>query len=291
MPDGARQWWIRRNARQAALSARWLACRREEILGLAHRARDAADRHLARTRRHYPRECCEEIRDTVWQHLERTPDIARLRGLGLDWRRVFFIDEGSECQNAIQLGDWLLDVAGDACGDGDEAVTFRPLNEVAYENLDTWPRYLEVMERKCDARAVPNREFPLLFPLAPVYLVRETRPPELLVHQDLVFRLDFEDGWTRARSLLEDDRFMSRSLPESARRMIERTAGTNEAAACPAEYRPSGPEEIAGVLEEWEPLRRQPPERVEPVIARLLDLARGTAAALRRAALTKSATA
>jgi hypothetical protein len=175
---------VTRSEKQAGLSRRWLEPALPELLRLIQVHRQTVDEEFRLRLRIaladaalavgetgvalYPVGYCQHIRDAVWARLQNEKLIQEFRRRGLWWKKIYFIGDGAHFQNAIQLGDYLLDVAHNTIDANAEPVVCAPLGEVEYENLDDWVRYAEIAETYYHCRLFPNYYFPLAFPLCPV---------------------------------------------------------------------------------------------------------------------------
>lgn len=269
--SAARQMQIIRLPRDVRLTRQRLAPVRTELLQLARchrRDADACFKQMSAPclpgnefqidvpdqRQPYPLGYCRQIRDRVWDRLSDEPLARSLRKKGLTWKKVYFIQEGREFQNAIQCGDWLLDVAHDTVDPSQEPVVLAPLDELVWENLDDWHRFTEVAADYYRLTVYPNLYFPLLFPLIPFLAVRATGHLEFLYNQQMLFFLDLGDKWRRIRAVLEDQNLMARTLPPKAEQRLLELAGS-DAAPFPVELRKCSAEELAETLREWEQIR------------------------------------
>lgn len=272
---------IVRSDEQARLSRRWLLPVHREILALARDWRARTDEALrgkpdvlpdlfgeART---YPVGYCLPIRDGVWKGLSEERAVRSLRARGLLWKQVYYIQDGSSFQNAIQCGDWLLDVARDTCNPTLDPVEFSPLDDMVWENLDDWRRYAEIAAGYYQMTVYPNRYFPLLFPLIPFVAIRHsTGRLELLYNQQMLFLQDLAEDWRRLRALLADESWMSRRLPSDRESQLLEQA---RAGAFPVEVRLCSNEELTASLSEWAAWRALPDEQAAGTLKNLEKLA------------------
>lgn len=236
----------------------------------------------------YPIGYCHWIRDRVWPQLSADPLIKNLRRQGLTWKKVFFIQDESYFQNAIQCGDVLLDVAHNTIEGNDEPVVITPLADLSYENLDGWPRYASIAEKYYNLRLYPNFYFPLAFPLAPFLALRASGRLELLIQQDMLFLLDLSDRWARGKALLADAAWMDRTLPPVYETLLEQFCGQNDFSVVPLEFRPCSRAEIAEVITNWDDVLALPERDRVATLKKILELTRQAARAINRADLRPS---
>ncbi len=168
---------------QARLTRRWIEPVLPEILQMVRRHRQAVDEQFQIGRGAgvaplaladgeavpalYPVGYCQYIRDAVWKRLQGERLFGEFRRHGLALKKIYFIQTGAHFQNAIQLGEYLLDVAHNTVEAGAEPVMGAPFDQEPYENLDDWLRYAAIAESYYHCRLFPNTFFPLIFPLAP----------------------------------------------------------------------------------------------------------------------------
>ena len=295
----ARRMQITPTARDAKLTRQHVAPVRSALLELVRRHRRETDVYFAQNPpadsagddfptdvsdrpSPYPLGYCRQIRDRVWTTLSNEPMIRTFRKYGLAWKKVYFIQEGRWFQNAIQCGDWLLDVARDTVNKADEPVACGPLNEFEWENLDNWHRFAEVAAVYYRVTVYPNLYFPLLFPLIPFLAIRETGRLELLYCQQMLFFLDLADRWRRCRAVLEDRELMARPLPSEVETRLL-AMPEKEPEPFPVELRKSTVESLEQGLSEWDQLRGLPRRQLADTLQDYGKLARVTAQRLRKA--------
>jgi len=300
----ARQMQIARLPRDVELAGKWLAPVEAELLELARRHRRQADDHLRslalKQASHdqsmpdmfgaprngelhdYPVGYCRQIRDRVWESLSDESLAQSLRQKGLTWKKVYFIQDGREFQNAIQCGDRLLDVARDTVDPSREPVESAPLDELTWENFNDWRRFAEVAAIYYRLDVYPNIYFPLLFPLVPFLAVRESGRLELLYCQQMLFFLDLGENWRRIRVVLADRDLMARRLPPEMERRLLDQAGPG-AENFPIELRKCSAEELTAAIAEWEQIRKLPDSQAVATLRNFEKLADLTALKLRQA--------
>ena len=296
---------IKVDSRQTRLSRQWLPSVRAELLERAQAVRRSVDGEFAKTASSagqkqmaaygetaphlYPIGYCHWITDCALPRLEADPLVQRLRQAGLAWRKVYFILQGRGFQNAIQCGDWLLDVAENALDLRDAPVDLSPLDSFEWENLDGWPRYAEIAEIYYGARLYPNLYFPLAFPLAPCLAIRSNGRIDLLYQQDNLFFLDLAENWRRARQLLTDSRWLDRQLPADYERLLEQQCGQNDIRVFPLEYRKSTPADLSRTIDEWRQAATLPPEQLKATVNAFRQVTQIASEKLRQADLRPGA--
>lgn len=305
--------WIRQaqdsrievDSRQTQLSRQLMPSVRAELLERAQAVRRRVDEEFAKnslvagpkqtvangeTAPHlYPIGYCHWITDLALPQLEADPLVKKLRGAGLTWRKVYFILQGRGFQNAIQCGDWLLDVAENALDLRDAPVDLSPLDSFEWENLDGWPRYAEIAEIYYGARLYPNLYFPLAFPLAPFLAIRSNGRLDLLYQQDNLFFLDLAENWRRARQLLTDSRWMERRLPADYECLLEQLCGKNDIGVFPLEFRKSTVAGLSRIIDEWQQVAALPPAPLTATVTAFRQVTQIAAGKMRQADLRPNA--
>ena len=297
----ARQMQIARLPRDAKLTRQHLVPVSAMLLNLVRRHRQEADAFFAQnpppdSSDHefpmdapdrpsvYPLGWCRQIRDRVWKGLSNEPFIRSLRQHGLTWNRVYFIHEGRYFQNAIQCGDWMLDVAHDTVDTTDEPVVCAPLDEYEWENLDDWHRFAEVAADYYRVTVYPNLYFPLLFPLIPFLAIRESGRLEFLYCQQNLFLLDLGEHWRRCKEVLQDRALMEKSLPPAVEKRLMELGGDG-LEPFPVELRKCTAESIGQALSEWDQIRGLPNRQRIDTLQNYVKLAGLASRRLRKADL------
>ena len=296
--QAARRMQITRVPRDSKLTRQHLVPVKAALLNLVQRHRREADAFFAQNpippsddaflvesseqQSSYPLGCCRQIRDRVWNSLSKEPLVRSFCKHGLTWKKIYFIQEGRWFQNAIQCGDWLLDVARDTVSTADEPVACGPMDEVDWENLDDWHRFAEVAALYYRLTVYPNLYFPLLFPLIPFLAIRETGRLELLYCQQLLFILDLGDHWRRCTAVLQDRSLMEKNLPPAVeKRLLALAGGGSE--PLPVELRKCTAESLGQALSEWDQIRGLSHQQLVDTLQDYGKLAKLTAQRVRKA--------
>jgi hypothetical protein len=180
---------------QSELTKRWILKYQEEILNDVRILRTKADKTLTsdpniieRTRiwkRKYPKGFCHEIRDEVFrlikdgmlnrdmQGLQAMKNFVREGGV---IQKFWGIGKDMYFQNAIQIGDSILDVANDTVDHTKEPVVFYPsVYEAPIRRIENFDDFASVAEKYQGKDVYPNIYFPWLAPVFPVLTII---PPE-----------------------------------------------------------------------------------------------------------------
>lgn len=260
-----------------------------ELLQLAREHRHEADNKLreelragisipgAPAHEEYPIGHCGPICDEVFRRLTSEPLIQSLIASGVIWRRVYFIQDDSMFQNAIQCGNAILDVANDSVNPFKKPVEWYPLDGgFHWQNLDNYMQTAAVAERYYGVTLFPNRWFPLLAPLAPMIELKPDGTFLIFRPEMMLFFLDANEGWSRFRSLLSRVGEWERALPAAQRAFLQSCVSRAAEAPPPVELRECGEAEIFDILPQWEVLKTLPAERLHGALSRFDAALRGT---------------
>lgn len=280
----ARELRIAPNAEQAALTDRVVRPLANELREAERRCRRMADGELRAgfaagdfppgceglDPAEYPHGFCFSICNRVFDLLSKQPLVQRFRGQGVLWKKVYFIQDGRLFQNAIQCGDYLLDVANDTHTSSLPPVSLKRLDDVRWENLDDFRQTARTAEKYYRVRLFPNFYFPELFPVAPFFALRESGRLGLFWHEHLLFFQDFDDGFPRLRALLDDAEWMARDLPSAPQSLLDSLLAGHANSPPPVLMRKCAAHELKALLDEWNAsLRELPPARFGAMLARL----------------------
>ena len=200
----------------------------------------------------YPVGFCGDIRDRVFDRLREDRVFHSLAGPDVVLKKVFVLLKGIYFQNALQLGNLYVDVANDTVFTEKPKIEWARIEDVPFENADSWPAVAAVGRHYYGVELYPNLLFPLAFPSAPYFAIRASGRIDLFQAQNVIFLKDLGDGMRRAGALLDDPEFMKRTLPAPYRRLVERACGGNLHAAFPLEFSPTDADTLRGkVLPEF----------------------------------------
>lgn len=230
----------------------------------------------------YPVGYCLQIRDGVFARLGEDLEFIRLIGTETRFKPIHILLRGMYFQNAIQLGNLYLDSANDTVDTRKDKIEWSHIRELDYENCDSWSAFIRVAERYLGVRAYPNLAFPLLFPAAPVLMIRPNGRLDLL-QQAQIFAKDIDDELCRAESLLKNRDFMTRKLPVEYLAPLERAFSANLHGNFPFEYAPADEKTLSNVLKEFRGLATLPQEPRYKTIAHYLASVNTAETALCRA--------
>ena len=276
--------------RLSAVMARLSVLRAEVDAAHAERIRAAAQRTASDVGAYgeidwsrYPIGFCRHIREAVLERLPGEPIFQELLKAGVVIKPVFIFLKGTYFQNALQIGNYYVDVANDTVFPEKPKLEWAPIDQVDFENLDTWPRFVAVAEHYLKVALYPNTLFPLAFPAAPFFAIRSNGRIDLLLAQHQIAIKDLGDDLRRTRALLDDNALMSRRLPDVYRTLLEEKFGANLFAQFPLEFAPSTVEDIrTRIVPEFRQLLQQPDATAYPVINEYFKLVERASNQLRR---------
>ncbi len=181
--------------KQVRLTQEWILEHEEAILSDLRALRKSADEtlrsapgiqeELAAWKREYPIGLCKPIRDAMWEGIKK--EMMRGEGEGFNMLAGFLeaggimqcfwgIDKGIYFENAIQLGDAVLDVANDTVNPNKEPVILYPTQALStIKRIETFSEFAKTSEIYWHHDAYPNIYLPHLAPVFPVIAIATVR--------------------------------------------------------------------------------------------------------------------
>ncbi len=240
----------------------------------------------------YPIGFCRHIRDAVLAKVPRDPFLQEALAAGVVIKPIFVLLKGSYFQNALQIGNYYVDVANDTVFPEKPKLDWAPIAAVDFENVDSWQRFAAVAETYLKVALFPNLLFPLAFPAAPFFAIRSNGRIDLLVAQHQIALKDLGQNLRRTRELLDNTTLMNRTLPPTYRELLASRYGGNLFEAFPLEFAPADIAHVRDtVLPEFRQLLQQPEAAVYPVMSGYFRMVENAAQILRRHDLRPDATA
>lgn len=237
----------------------------------------------------YPIGFCRHIRDAVFARMLRDPLFAALIREGVVVKPVFIFLRGCYFQNALQIGNYYFDVANDTVFTEKAKLDWAPIEQLDYENIDSWSRFIAVARNYLRIAVYPNFVFPVAFPAAPFFALRPNGRLDLLIAQHQIAIKDLADGMRRTRELLQDDALMAPVLPDCYQRLLREKFSANIFENFPLEYAPASRQHILDhVLPEFAGLGRQPPDQAYRTVQHYFPLIEKSARLLREKDLRPS---
>jgi hypothetical protein len=235
----------------------------------------------------YPIGFCKEICEELKDQLSRNIRIQELVSKGVVFRSVYIILYGRYFQNALQLGNLYFDAANDTVDPKKPFLEWMPINELDYENLETWEQVIPVVESYLHCRVVPNHVFPLLAPLVPLLGIRSNRRIDLLFFQDNFFLKDLGDGMQRYLEWITSRKgAAARRLNRSDIAMLTRQFGANDFDHFPFEFSPATVHDLVAQAQELVEISQQ--EDGEKILLKLSELSHQAVRLFRRKNLLSS---
>lgn len=186
---------------QKALTSEWVLPYAELIVADVSGIRTEVDKKLRKDPgiragsrawgKEYPEGRCQEIRDAVLGQMEKDmldrqyPGLQALKNFvrqGGVVKPFWGIDQGKYFQNAIQLGDAILDVANDTVDKSKVPVVLYPnVHEAPIRPIEHFSEFADVVEKYWGYTVYPNIYLPWFAPVFPVLVVR---PPAAGITSD-----------------------------------------------------------------------------------------------------------
>lgn len=247
------------DADQEALTQEEIVPRLAEITGTLREIRQQFDQQARQTRQRvgrfdnkrlslddYPRGWCLQIRDYVFQQAAKHPLFVDLREKGIVFKPVYILLKNLYSQNALQLGNYYVDVSNDTVDVNKEPLEFAPIKQVDYVNLEDYETYARVAERYLNVRLFPNKVFPLIAGIYPLLKINAEGAIGLLAHQSVIRRKDLTEGFPRVRRFFQEASLRQKNLPSAYLNLLEDRFAKNNFEAFKVAYSPTQPEEIIG---------------------------------------------
>lgn len=223
--------------------------------------------------RNYPIGFCKQIREGVLARMLTDPLIQDLVLKGLTLRRVFIFLKGIYFQNAIQLGNYYLDAANDTVFTNKPKLDWAPIDQLDFENLNSWSRFATVAKTYLKIEIYPNLLFPLAFPASPFFAIRPNGRLDFLIAQNQILCKDLGEHMHRTLTLLDDSEWMQRQLPEPYVQLLKRSCGGNLFEAFPLEFTPVTIEHIRNqIIPQFITLSEQPSKQSFKTVKSYFDL-------------------
>ncbi len=233
---------------QVRLTETWIFPYHELILNDVRSLRRDADRRFSKDTvmrnglrewgEKYPKGRCQEIRDDVLNRMQKGMLNTEYQGLQMVKNFVrqggiiqpfWGVDKDKYFQNAIQVGDSILDVANDTVDPSKEAVVFYPrVAEAPIKRIETFEKFAEVAETYWDYEIYPNIYFPHVAPIYPVIAIEKAKKGPVPFADRLIIPSDTRDLQYRnlyseyngtlfglASHFMFDSEYSNKRLPDS----------------------------------------------------------------------------
>jgi hypothetical protein len=231
--------------RQVELTRKWILPNIALILKDAYLLRREVDKELSRDpailkrvadfEAQYPYGLCKPIRDAMLERIKagmvegRSQGLRILREFALDGGIIqpfWGIDKNMYFQNAIQIGDSVLDAANDTVNIKKDSVILYPsTRESAIRRIESFEEYAGVAEKYWHSDIYPNIYFPALAPVFPIISIKPVKEGRhILVLEADTGDLHFKNMFTEYRGhalglsslFLFESSYAAKRLPEHA---------------------------------------------------------------------------
>lgn len=218
---------------EQALFRGLLGERQQELEALLVELRHEVDAELAPrlpsfAGKPYPLGRCREIRDAVFLRLARrlkqkTPDEAAVLSCLRDYlraggylRKIWGALRERYFQNALQLGDWYVDVGNDTVDPAKPKIEILPQADSGFVNLRDYQHFCRIAETYWGARTYANTVFPRLAPLFPLICATTEGRVWLAPAYDEMIELTRSSAFRLSESILAE----LPSPPEAVRSLL-----------------------------------------------------------------------
>ncbi|MGB5949926.1 MAG: hypothetical protein WBG82_11445 [Parvibaculum sp.] len=159
----------------------------------------------------YPVSYCLEITRRMLHLMGRAPAPAHMTGLGAIQefaraggvvKRVWGTLRDTYFQNAIQVGNYYLDVANDTVNPKKDKIELLPMAEANFRSVENFFEFQKVGRGYWESHMIPNRHFPNLAPYFPVITFSRRGVIRLDSANAFMFPMNIEKGFEPAREFV-----------------------------------------------------------------------------------------
>ena len=228
---------IVRSQEQKLLTKKYVIQSITKLMDLATRARDefdteflkdsAKDKKASTTSiygeidaKNYPTGYCREISDAVYEKLCSTELVANLIKNGVIFKRVYVILKNKYFQNAIQCGDYFVDISNDTIDPSKDRIYYSNIEDLSYSNFDNYEHYCEIAETYLNIRFYPNTSMPSIYNYYPVVALDANGRCNLFNHQEIILYKDISLNFKLSEEF-KKSHFFKRKLPENYQEMLK----------------------------------------------------------------------
>ncbi len=119
----------------------------------------------------YPIGWCRTITDVIVDYHHQEPFIVDFIEKGGVFKLVYGINKNGAFQNAIQMGNLILDVSGNTVDSKQSPVSISSIEEYGLEMIDSLEDYFQVQESYRGKRIFPNIYYPQIAPVIPAFSI------------------------------------------------------------------------------------------------------------------------
>ncbi|MDD5213669.1 MAG: hypothetical protein PHG82_04560 [Candidatus Gracilibacteria bacterium] len=170
----------------------------------------------------YPIGYCGEIRNKVFTNLTkiRIEKIIKLKKYGTIIKPIYGIYNKEYLHNAIQFGDYFLDVGNDTVNPYKEKIVYSRLNESLFENFESYADYCDVIQNYWKVEVYPNIYFNEIAFTYPFIIINDGKIEFIGQHTPLVFN-DALKGFSGALDFVFNSKYSSKRLNEKQIKILE----------------------------------------------------------------------
>ncbi len=208
-----------------------------ELMDLATKARDEFDAEFLKNSakdkkastpsiygemdaKDYPAGYCREISDAVYEKLSSTEFVANLIKNGIVFKRVYVILNNTYFQNAIQCGDYFIDISNDTVDPSKDRIYYLNIKDLSYGNFENYEQYYKIAETYLNLRFYPNIMAPSIYNYYPVVALDANGRCNLFNHQEIILYKDISLNFKLSEEF-KKSYFFKRKLPENYRETLK----------------------------------------------------------------------
>lgn len=174
---------------------------------------------------HYPIGFCRQIRDKVFEKLQKDTLFTEFVDNGIILKEIYIILRDRYFQNAIQLGNLYIDVANDTVDINEAKLEICELNNSDFKNLADYDEYFKVAEKYLHITLYPNNFFPFFTAICPCLAVSENKDINLFMHQEILFYKDLANNFKLSDNFFNSSKIAQKTLPSAYKNMFMNNRG------------------------------------------------------------------
>lgn len=147
------------------------------------------EKWLKRNNKFYPIWFCNDIRNRAFSVLNswKFDLINKLKNEWTIFKQIYWTYDMKYFQNAIQIGDYYLDVSNDTVDPSKEKIDYSRLNESLFRNFSNYSDYCDVIESYRKAEVFPNIYFTEIAFSYPFFVLHNGKIEFIWHHVSLMF--------------------------------------------------------------------------------------------------------
>ena len=162
----------------------------------------------------YPIGFCQSIRDGLFDQFIQLENIKQLKQQGVIVKKVYIILDDRYFQNAIQLGNLLIDVANDTANPNEARIYYKAFDEITYSNFYSYDKYFRIAEKYLNLKFYPNRLLPQISDIYPVFSLSADGICSLFLHQEIILYKDISLNFKLSEDFKQSTYLKNRILPD-----------------------------------------------------------------------------